>query len=545
MMLRSLPLTLLPLAASASDPLSEIIHGHYEIHVDYTLTPGNPDAGWKFSTSYDLDGNFLDRHQVIRLDPGTTPFVATPVTRQPITPALSRFGSVGEWMWILPINQVTGALYIGVRTIMNPGIFQSRSGGNYAPSPAGSVSMRLVSVTGTGPDAGGRFGAWYTDTFGGLVFPFDTSNGISAADEIPTIPASSHTHYSWGMTKPGTYHVTFEVFGKINPGQPDAETITKAQKTFTFHVPFSGEVLEGHEIRISPEPLLSQPAESVAYKADRAMICANVPDGPGWKTTGTMATAPLAIANGVGVTPEAASLLPAGWSNLTVKMIGVTGPGQFAWLDGNGSPLDLQSGLPIGSSERRTVTATFSEKGIYRVHFVVSGVYQGIAAYHSATVVYGAGLGADFTYQDWATSFERSADIALGALSDPTGDHDGDGLTNGSEYALFWHGFDPAVADGGKMPRAFPTAEGFAAFDFLRDTLKDPLTGAGWRILPQASRDLIQWKTLSPVIISFPLETFETSAEEGNARGAIMKRRVRMMPGPEPRAFFRFQITSP
>src|SRR5690606_33352264 len=114
-----------------------------------------------------------------------------------------RFGPSGTSLHVLPQNNVLGALFLGVRTTMSPGLFQARVGNNYTPSGQGSVSLRLVSVEGTGPAAGGHFATWKTESFGNAVFSFDTTDGIGAADEIPTIPVSSHTHYNWALTKPG------------------------------------------------------------------------------------------------------------------------------------------------------------------------------------------------------------------------------------------------------------------------------------------------------------------------------------------------------
>jgi hypothetical protein len=95
------------------------------------------------------------------------------------------------------------------------------------------------------------------------------------------------------------------------------------------------------------------------------------------------------------------------------------------------------------------------------------------------------------------------------------------------------------------MPAAHPTAEGFGANDFLRDTYKDTLDETRWQIRPSASTDLQTWYLRSSRVPGFPLGIVETGAEEGNAHGRIMLRRMRIMPAPQPEAFFKFDANRP
>lgn len=532
----------------AATPPTDLLYGHFEIHLDYQLTPGNPDAGWKLSTSYNLSNDFNQRDQVVMMDPAATPFIASPKTRQTITPALSRFGPVGDPLWILPANPQNGTLYLGVRSLMEAGMFQARVGSTHTPSAQGSTSLRLVSVEGSGPDAGGKFATWRTDSFGALLFSFDTTNGITAADEIPTIAAATHTHYNWGFTKPGTYEVTFEASGVLNSWHPDGGTLTKARQTFTFIIPFPGEIGSGSEIRITPDLTVADPAAGVVYRPDRVFLRADTPDGSGgWRASGTLATAPLPLTDGVGVMPEDAASLPTGWSNLVVRQIHSRGPGSLSWQDENGNPLDLTGGLAIGENERRPLVTAFSETGIYRATLEVTGTYQGQSISRGPfTLTYGPGIGSDFSYDGWRTSFEKTGGLAAGALAHPLADHDGDGLTNGTEFAMFWQGLDPTIPDAHLMLLPRPTPEGHAALDFLRDLRKDPLDESAWQVIPEYSHDLSSWTGLSARTPGLPLGLFETAAEEGNARGPILKRRVRAIgAAPLPHAFFRFRILSP
>ena len=551
------------LPAGADSPRIDLLYGHYEIHLDYQPVSGDPDAGWKFSVSYDRDDDFSSSDGVVRMAPESTVILASPATKRTVpTPAgvFSRFGASGTPLWVLPQNLVAGTPYLGVRTTMAAGLFQARVGNNYTPNSQGSVSLRLISVNGTGPAAGGQFATWKTESLGTTVFSFDSTDGIGAADEIQTIPVSSHTHYNWGFTKPGSYDVTVEAKGKLMPAH--GNVLTSARKTFRFAVPFSSRLGTGTQLRLIPLGsgqaglVQASPAESVAYATDRAMIeardaAAGTPGLPGalWQVPLVISSAALPLANGVGVsgTSASAGLPPPDWDELALRITGTSGPGTFAFL-GAGNLLASIPGdtVPLGEATTRDVVAAFTAKGIYRVSVLVEGRYQGQPREAGPfTLVFGADLGADFSYAGWAASFEAAGGLATGALSDPETDTDHDGLANAIEFLLFWHGLDPSRPDARLQPALTRDGAGRPVFDFLRDTYKDPLDGNSWELSAGRSLDLTAWLYRSPRTPGFPMELFENGAEEGNAWGCVMKRRLDDLSAADPRAFFRFQATGP
>lgn len=553
------------LSASGLTPPTDLNYGHYEIQVDYTVTPGNPDAGWSFAVSYDQDDDFSSSAGVVRLDPESTVIVASPRTRTAVpTPAgaFSRFGPSGTPIWVLPQNNNLGACFLGIRTLIPAGTFQARVNNNYTPNEQGSISLRLVSMTGTGPDAGGHFATWKIASLGNATFSFDSTNGISTADEIPTVPIGSHTHYNWGLTKPGLYHLTFEARGKLNP--PFGNVFTSARKTFTFAVPFSGRIGNGGALLLSgvetgaPRVLTGDPASGVAYAPDQAMIEATTPAGPAssglpgalWQWSGNLRALPLPIPNGVGVAPATASggLVPAEWSNVELEIAAVRGPGNFALLDGGGAVLADGPGdvLPLTASSDITLAAAFTATGLHRVTLVPRGTRNGQAVVGApVTVTFGAGLTAEHDYAAWQASFEQTAGAPAGSLANRDADFDRDGISNGFEFAFFWQGMDPTVSDAARMPRAFPNATGDGVLGFLRDTYKDPLDESKWQLRPASSTDLLTWKLRSSRIPGFPLEVFETGHGEGNAYGRIARNQLRIMGPGVSRAFFRFDLSPP
>ena len=553
-----------PLATAATPP-TELVTGHYEIHLDYTAGAADPDDGWKFSVSYDEDDDFSTSAGVVRMEPEAVTLLAGPVAARvvPDPPGVfARFGAAGSPLWALPQTQVDGALFLGVRTTMAAGLFQARVGGNHTPSSQGSVSLRLVSVEGTGPDAGGKFATWKVESFGQALFSFDTTDGITAADEIPTIPVSSHTHYNWGFTRPGLYRVTFEASGKLMPNH--GNVVTTARKTFTFSVPFPSSVRGGGTLQVVeadavPLLLLADATAGVAYRTDRGMLEARTPAGASsavlagavWESPVTVTSSAGAYPNGVGVAPATASagLAPASWSGTVLEIDRIHGPGQAAWLDGDTIIADGNGGVVSIPPAGRGLTLAFTETGLYRVEGRVRADHAGGGSIATPfSLVIGAGLGPDFTYADWSASHEGAAGLAPGTLADPMADHDHDGITNGVEFALFWHGLDPTRADGGRMPAARRTADGGGAFTFLRDTYKDTLAGGGWSIRPAMSHDLVRWTVRSATVPGPPLGLFETGAEEGNAHGRIWSRSLRLVPpaaGLPPATFFRLHVTAP
>jgi len=566
MSLRSLLLAVLcvfPVLRAAATAPTDLMFGHYEVHIDYTATPGNPDAGWRFSVSYDQDNDFSTAAGVVRLDPEFTTFIASPKTAMVIpSPAgvFGRFGPAGTPIWVMPQNEIPGTPFLGVRTTMAAGLFQARVAGNYTPSSQGSVSLRLVSVEGTGPDNGGKFATWKTESFGTTVFSFDTTNGITAADEIPTIPVSSHTHYNWGFSKPGLYRVTFEAAGKLMPSH--GNVITSARKTFLFAVPVSSRLGEAAEIRVSsvsetPEIIVADRANRVAYAPDQAMIEVGKPATGSlellpsalWESPVVLATGAESFPDSVGISPELASagLSANEWSGLSWEIQEIRGPGRMILIE-NGNVIVDESGgvIALQPAASRNLTAAFDETGLYRLTGLISGTRGGnFVKSKPVTLVFGAGLTAEFDYPAWQASFEKTAGLPTGSLADPFADTDHDGVTNAAEFAFFWHGLDPTRPDGGKMPTAFPTPEGFGAISFIRDTFKDPLDTSKWQIEASASTDLVNWSRSPTRTPGFPLQIFETGVGPGTVPGRIMKRQLRVMPATQSKAFFRFHITPP
>lgn len=546
----------------AATPKTDIMYGHYEVHTDYELTPGNVNAGWRMNVSYNLNDNFNDRTQIVRLDPESTVIIASPATQRTITSAVSRLGQVGDPLWLLPQNNLLGTPFMGARAVMNPGIFQTYFNGAYTPSAQGSISLRLLSVTGSGPDAGGKFALWESDG-GGLYFYF----GPGTSNLIPTLPPNAHSHFNWGFTKPGRYALEIEASGRLNPQHGGA--LTSARQTFHFAVPHSSHVngigtLRAGRSGLGWHMLLEDAPNHVAYCPQQGLLEASAPAGqvaqdeiPGatHQMTVNLSAEGSSVPDFVGVAPARAQQgLPVGLMDgdqCVLRLKRVVGPGRFALISNDGSQRWMDNGDGIGETDVVTISrgqdmsalAVFGAGGLYRVEVCLEGLQGGVAVPpKDFTLVFGAGLGADFNYSQWSDSFERTQSLASGALGNAKADYDNDGMTNAAEFLLFWHGCDPARFDSGKLPRGRPEG-GAAIMDFYRDTYKDTLTEGIYQISPSTGMDLISWKTRSSRVVGQALDTIETGAEEGNAYGRIMLRRLRVVSDQAAkRSFFRFVI---
>jgi surface-anchored protein len=548
----------------------DILYGHFEVHADYDLSPGNPDAGWRLSVSYNLNDNFNDRTQIVRLDPETTTFVASPRTGMTsggapltITSAVSRLGPVGSPLWLFPQNNILGTPFLGARAVMAPGIFQVFFNGNYTPSASGSISLRLVSMSGSGPAAGGRFALWESDGQT-LLFYLDTSNGIDGTDRIPTLAPNSHSHFNWGFTKPGIYLLTIEALGRLNPQH--GGQLTSTQKTFRFSVPHSSRLTGSAVLRLGYHAasrdlhlLLEDATANVAYhpaqgflEAEAAANSGAIAQIPGAtrQMALTLSPAPCLSTDIVGLDPARAVLGAGGIDpgTLKLRLRSVSGPGHFALLSADASTVLLNSAdgisaadeVALGSTDQPTL-AVFTADGLYRVEVELAALAGGVEVVsRPMTLAFGAGLTAAYSYTSWRDSFERTHGLTSGTLSNTRGDHDQDGLSNGAEFQLFWHGCDPVKPDARLLPLPRPEA-GASVLDYLRDTYKDTLNEGTFQQSPSTQATLAgTWATFNSRNPGRPLETCETGAEAGNAHGRIMARRLRVLVPDESRRFFRF-----
>lgn len=517
----------------------DLVVGHFEMQIDYANTPGAPDLGWRASVSYDEDGNFNDAVGLTRLDPDTVNFILPPATRTILPANTPVLGPAGSPLWILPQNQIPGQLFLGWRAIYQPGLFQARVGGNYTPSPLGSISSELVSVTGSGVDRGGHFLMW-TSTGFGLDVHFSTRDGIGQNDLLEPIPAGSHSHYFWGCSQPGSYAVTFRYFGRLNPNFGGHDT--SSEQTYHFKVPFPG-FLDHAAATLHLGSDLQQPAAlfdpalNVEYAPNRAPILAReIPDGDAIFPFATRLTlradAPPAPAR-VGLAGSQAVAFPPGTpiNGNGFEILGVDGPGT----------LDL---IPETSG---TTLFAFSEPGIYRVHLRSSASKKS----PPVTLIFLAELSPDYPYSTWAESFEKQHGLAPGALANPHADFDRDGVPDGIEFQLFWHGFDPARPDAHLLPKP-EFRDGAARLRFLRDLHKDNLSGIDSGKSDSTPLSLsaayspnlnAPWQFWLPIRSNgVPDGFYETGAEIASEIGPVLDREL-VVPHASPnRAFFRWEL---
>jgi surface-anchored protein len=139
------------------------------------------------------------------------------------------FGQAGDPLWILPQSPYPGVLYLGLSSEQVPlGVIQ------------GPLAITLIGIDLPGrlPDSqGADFYAWQAGQVGDLQLAMSSADGITETDRI-TMAAGAHSHYNWGFSTPGLWHVTFESTGRL-AGQ--STNIASGPVTLAFHVlPLSG-----------------------------------------------------------------------------------------------------------------------------------------------------------------------------------------------------------------------------------------------------------------------------------------------------------------
>jgi surface-anchored protein len=531
-------LFLLGAACSQATPSLDLHLGHFETQIDYELSPGNPDAGWSFSISYDTANDFSTAEGIVRLDPASTRIVATPETERVLSAPFVGLGDAGDTIWLLPQANRPGQIFFGWRNVIPPGVFQLSSGGTFFPNSLGSIVVELVDVSGPAVDAGGHFAMWESQSLGGVEMHFNSADGLDANDRLETVPIGGHTHYNYGLSAPGNYEVTFRATGRLNPWQPDGNQDTSATGTFHYSVPFSSLARGEAELRLSnsgsPAPAAIHPiGEPVEYAPGQVMLL----------------TAPVEV-GGV-LRPYAFGIVPDGSSSrVESHRVGISGTEPVAFTDIvvlGMSPIEILAQLGPGSLEtisdgQDRFYFVFSEPGIYRVQVRAVGDDAGALVYGPAfELVFLAGLEADYDFAAYADSFERTHGLAPGSLKEDGSDWDEDGVPDAVEYQLFWEGMDPAVADGHKLPLPDP-GDSEQLIVFYRDTYKDRLNRDLQNIVLEYSPDLLSWTGWSDRNRGWPLEQYETGAERGNAFGRIQRRTLRLPDGAPANAYFRWRI---
>lgn len=190
--------------------------GHFDLGINYEKP-----SGWRAYIHDYGEGSHREPFNTIYSIGSSTETVV------PEDSAYALLGNSGDKIWIIPEIYSPNTVFLGIGApLLERNIF---SGGL---SNRGQLSMRLVSVEGTGPDAGGTVSLWQSG------FPprfyFSSADGIDEKDALTNITANFHAHYNWGFTKPGLYRVTFELSGTLVPelgGQ-----FTSTQVTYSFEI---------------------------------------------------------------------------------------------------------------------------------------------------------------------------------------------------------------------------------------------------------------------------------------------------------------------
>ena len=445
-------------------------------------------------------------------------------------------GNVGDSIWILPQNNESGKIFFGWRSIIPAGIFQQSSNNIFTPSNIGNIVVELVDVSGPAIDSGGAFAMWESKSLGGIEEHFNSSDGIDSNDRLEPVPIGSHTHYNYGITKPGNYEVTFRASGKLNPwlGGNDISV----ENTFYYSVPFSS-VIYGHaEFRLSldsnpsavaihqsPEPVEYAPKQVILITQEKEINNINYEY---IFTIDPVIDNQIVEPHRIGISTKNPIRFPEGiiLDSSPIEIISYKGPGNIEIIND-----DSSSNLHFN----------FSENGIYQVLIQAAALDGNVPTTGpeiELTIL--AGLEPDYSFSEYASSFERTNNLNPGSLKDNGSDWDNDGIADIIEYQLFWEGMDPTIPDSFKLHTSL--SENPNTIIFYRDTYKDQLNRNSQNIILEYSTTLEEWKGWSDRNPGFPHLQFELNSELGNAFGRIQRRKITTGNSEPYTSFFRWTI---
>ena len=510
----------------------ELLAGHHEIQTDY-----DPNEGWRLAVSYNRNDDFNDRTQVRRLPADQTTLIAPPAARTTLPEGFEFLADGGETAWVLPQNFDEANHFLGMRVITDPGIFMTRVGNNFSNIGRGTISFSLLGATGSGPDRGGHFALWKSLPLGGSEVFVATRDGIDEGDEIPSLPAGAHSHFNWAFSKPGNYHLEFEVSGRLRSTQ---EEISHRQ-TFHFQVPHSGALekidaslclLEG-----SWSLALRDSMNQVLYGRRRALVMVPAAsDGVGYSCPARFdplgSTFPDVAGLSLSLASSGASQALSG--PIFLRLVQHVGPGAVSLDQRIQSADGLTEADQVDLGDPTEGQLTFTEAGIHTLTF--QPIHSGSVEGPPMVIRCVAGIPFNYSFSEWADSYERAYGLPTGTLSSPEGDWNLDGRVHQLDFLLDAAGADPVRVRHRShlLPRYDPLVR---RFRFFRDLTKDPLDQAEPNLLIRFGSDLTSWTTLGPRNRGFPLEYGESGGERGNALSPFMQRTLRISPVPQ-KAFY-------
>jgi len=333
--------------ALASPPAFDLLRGHTEIQMEY-----DQDSGWWAGVSYTLSTSFDNpgEDDVIRVNADALEYVLPPLARENSGDATDFLVPEGTPIWRISQGFVEGAQFLGLRVVTPNGAFQTGSGESYVTIGSGNINLRLLSITGSGPERGGLLGTWQDGSgFTPRKIGFNTSDGIDVSDEITILRPGAHTHYNWAFTQPGVYEVNMELYGRFVDG-----TDTTHPFTITFQVPHDGTlpkveaslVLNGNDWELLCRDMDSTVtfAEQTCYL--QATTASADPDITGWEMPFTFAINNPATSDTVGISAASAMSTPNFEGGVSLALVEHIGPGEVIAKDADSNTLvDTRDGL--------------------------------------------------------------------------------------------------------------------------------------------------------------------------------------------------------
>lgn len=190
---------LLPSEPSAAQAIWTSGHGGHKI----TYDGSNLSGVWSAAAGCVIDGSTTTVAQDFALG-GLLPVM--PFSESTVRPAGNEWDFIGtaagEDIWIMPEVQEADLPWVGFNT-------KALVGADWTTP----ISITLLSVTGTGVDAGGEFSIYAVDAFSSPTPIYAKTSGGIAGAGISLAAFTGHLHANFAFTKPGDYTATYLISG--------------------------------------------------------------------------------------------------------------------------------------------------------------------------------------------------------------------------------------------------------------------------------------------------------------------------------------------
>ena len=127
--------------------------------------------------------------------------------------------AANETFWVLPQNQETGKLFLGIESQAFPSRLEPWNPNQPAKQASSTGRWLRIRLVGMRGPAGGQFSLFQFGSTAPVVY-MSTANGGIDLDDCVFVTSGAHDHFNWSFSKPGLYELDFRVASQVIPAAP-------------------------------------------------------------------------------------------------------------------------------------------------------------------------------------------------------------------------------------------------------------------------------------------------------------------------------------